>query len=138
VTPAPHAAPASWIGPCGALAAGVAVALGAFGAHALADVLSDARAATFETAVRYQLVHGVALLALDAGRTAGTIAERHARQVAAALSGGILLFSGALYALVATDVGAFGAVAPLGGTLLLVGWGLWAWRLIRWRRRGTS
>jgi len=133
MTTAQPAAPTRWIGACGALTAGVAVALGAFGAHALADVLSEARTATYETAVRYQLVHGVALLALDAGRTAGAIAERHARQVAVALTGGTLLFSGALYALVATNVGAFGAVAPLGGTLLLVGWGLWAWRLLRGR-----
>jgi uncharacterized membrane protein YgdD (TMEM256/DUF423 family) len=128
-------APARWIGGAGALAAGLAVALGAFGAHALADVLSEARAATFETAVRYQLVHGVALLALEAGRAAGAIAAQRARLVALALGGGTLVFSGALYALVATDIGAFGAVAPIGGVLLLLGWGLWAWSLLH-RRPG--
>jgi uncharacterized membrane protein YgdD (TMEM256/DUF423 family) len=109
------------------------VALGAFGAHALEGALTEARAATFETAVRYQFLHALALLALDASRAAGVTPSATARTVALALTAGTGVFSGALYALVATDVGAFGAIAPVGGVLLLVGWGAWAWGLARRR-----
>lgn len=108
----------------GALLAGAGVALGAFGAHALEPVLSEARLATFETAVRYQTVHGVALLA-----TAPLGAA--ARPARPWLLAGTLVFAGALYALVATDVSAFGAVAPVGGVALITGWALLAWRLLR-------
>jgi uncharacterized membrane protein YgdD (TMEM256/DUF423 family) len=129
---------ASYVGPgwpsvVGAIGAGLAVALGAFGAHALEGALTAARAATFETAVRYQFLHALALLALDASRAAGVTPSATARTVALALTAGTGVFSGALYALVATDVGAFGAIAPVGGVLLLVGWGAWAWGLARRR-----
>jgi uncharacterized membrane protein YgdD (TMEM256/DUF423 family) len=120
-----------WPSVVGAIGAGLAVALGAFGAHALE--MTAARAATFETAVRYQFLHALALLALDASRAAGATPSATARTVALALTAGTGVFSGALYALVATDVGAFGAVAPVGGVLLLVGWGAWAWGLARRR-----
>lgn len=124
-----------WLGVVGALGACTAVALGAFGAHALEDVLTPARAATFETAVRYQFLHALALLALDASRAAGATPEAIARRAAVALGVGTAVFSGSLYALVATDIGAFGAIAPVGGGLLLVGWGTWAWGFMQ-RRRG--
>jgi uncharacterized membrane protein YgdD (TMEM256/DUF423 family) len=122
-----------WPGVVGAIGAGLAVALGAFGAHALEGVLTAGRSATFETAVRYQFLHALALLALDASRAAGATPGTTARRVAIALTAGTVVFSGALYALVATDVGAFGAVAPVGGVVLLVGWGAWAWGLARRR-----
>ena len=115
----------------GALLAGAGVALGAFGAHALAPVLSEARLATFETAVRYQTVHGVALLAVAAWGPPGRAARPW-------LLAGALVFAGALYALVATDVSAFGAVAPVGGVALIVGWALLAWRLLRAGRLAPS
>jgi uncharacterized membrane protein YgdD (TMEM256/DUF423 family) len=124
-----------WPGAVGAVAAGLAVALGAFGAHALDGVLTPARAATFETAVRYQFLHALALLVLDASRVAGATPPAAVRMIAAALTAGMVLFSGALYALVATDSGVFGAIAPVGGGLLLLGWGAWAWALAR-RHRG--
>lgn len=123
--PPPRAAQA--LGVIGGVLAGTAVALGAFGAHALADVLSASRLGTFETAVRYQFLHALALLILHHARAAGTMAAADAARVGVTLLTGTLVFSGALYALVATDVGAFGAIAPVGGGLLLLGWALWAW-----------
>jgi uncharacterized membrane protein YgdD (TMEM256/DUF423 family) len=106
-----------------ALLGATGVALGAFGAHALAGVVRAERLATFETAVRYHLVHAVALLAVAA------LAERRPRVATAAapLVAGIVIFSGSLYALVLTDVGAFGMTAPVGGALLVAGWALVAW-----------
>jgi uncharacterized membrane protein YgdD (TMEM256/DUF423 family) len=77
--------------------------------------------------VRYQLLHAVALLAL------ATLAERRPRVACAGalMAAGTVVFSGSLYALVASDLGLFGMVAPVGGTLLVLGWlaaGLGAWR----------
>jgi uncharacterized membrane protein YgdD (TMEM256/DUF423 family) len=120
VTPRSLAVTAALLGATG-------VALGAFGAHALADVLRPERLVTFETAVRYQLLHAVALLAL------ATLAERRPRvaRAGALMAAGTVVFSGSLYALVASDLGLFGMVAPVGGTLLVLGWlaaGLGAWR----------
>jgi uncharacterized membrane protein YgdD (TMEM256/DUF423 family) len=115
----------------GTLLAGSAVALGAFGTHALADQLTPARLATFETAVRYQFLHALALLILhlhtlrpDGGIPAGAL-----RRIGGLFLIGIGLFSGSLYALVATGVGAWGAVAPIGGFALIAAWSLWAWAL---------
>lgn len=110
-----------------ALCSGVGVALGAFGAHGLAEQLEAMdRVATWDTAVRYHLVHGVAMFAL----AAHPLARR--TTVAIAWLIGIALFSGSLYLLCALDDGEgtwnwLGAVTPLGGTALLVGWGVAAW-----------
>jgi uncharacterized membrane protein YgdD (TMEM256/DUF423 family) len=99
----------------GAALAALAVALGAFGAHALDGVLVPARMHTFETAVRYQMFHALGLLLVGA-------LPRPARTAAMLLLLGSLVFSGSLYLLVATDTPALGAVAPIGGALQIAGW----------------
>lgn len=116
-----------WPGIVGAAAAGVAVAAGAFGAHALADALTPARLATFETAVRYHLLHAIALVALQAAIAARAADVRALRWAATLLALGAGVFSGSLYALVATDIGAWGAVAPFGGASMIAGWAAAAW-----------
>ncbi|MDF1521944.1 MAG: DUF423 domain-containing protein [Trueperaceae bacterium] len=123
-------APPRWPGAVGALAAAAAVAAGAFGAHALADVLTPARLATFETAVRYQLIHAVGLVAVQAALAAGAAPPRALARAAALLAGGTAVFSGALYLLVASDVGAWGAVAPIGGVAMIAGWTALAWAFL--------
>jgi uncharacterized membrane protein YgdD (TMEM256/DUF423 family) len=104
----------------GALAGFIAVAFGAFGAHALRGRLSPEMMAVFETAVRYQMYHALAILAvgLIIARMGGWLFQ---------LAGwtftiGIVLFSGSLYALVFTNVSVLGAITPLGGLAFLVGW----------------
>lgn len=106
-----------------ALWGALGVALGAFGAHALAGLVRPERLVTFATAVQYQLAHALAagLAAAVADRVAG------ARPAAALLLAGSALFSGSLYALVATDVGTFGAIAPVGGAAMIAGWLALAW-----------
>ena len=98
------------------------VAIGAFGAHALHDTLVRAgRLDTFETAVRYQFYHALAMLA--AGVLWATRPELRALGTTGALwAGGIVVFSGSLYALCFTGITKLGAVAPIGGLLLLGGW----------------
>jgi uncharacterized membrane protein YgdD (TMEM256/DUF423 family) len=106
----------------GALSAGISVAAGAFGAHALKARLSPDLLAVFETGARYQMYHalGLAAAAWAASRGAGG----HA---AAAWAGwlfvaGTVLFSGSLYALALSGVRGLGAVTPFGGVAFLAGW----------------
>jgi uncharacterized membrane protein YgdD (TMEM256/DUF423 family) len=105
----------------GALAGFVGVGLGAFGAHGLRGRLSPDMLAVFETAVRYQMYHALALLL-----TAALAARSDGWLVTAAgwsFTAGILLFSGSLYALALSGITVLGAVTPLGGVAFLVGWG---------------
>jgi uncharacterized membrane protein YgdD (TMEM256/DUF423 family) len=111
---------------CGALLAGLGVAFGAFGAHALKARVGPELLAVFETGVRYQLYHGLGLLACVGGVT---LARPPARAAAWLLGLGTVVFSGSLYVLALTGVRAFGAVTPVGGVALIAGWGFIAWRL---------
>ncbi|TVP72690.1 MAG: DUF423 domain-containing protein [Gemmatimonadales bacterium] len=115
----------------GAGAGFLAVALGAFGAHALRDRLDPRMLEVFEVGVRYQLVHAVLLV---------VVAVLLARSgdgwflgAGIALVVGMVFFSGSLYGLSLGGVRWLGAVAPVGGTAFLVGWALLAvggWRLL--------
>jgi len=104
----------------GAVLAFVGVAAGAFGAHALRGRLAPEMLVVFETGVRYQLVHALALIlaGMALSRT-----PRPALRVAGALFlAGTVAFSGSLYALALSGVRLWGAVTPLGGLALLAGW----------------
>jgi uncharacterized membrane protein YgdD (TMEM256/DUF423 family) len=94
------------------------VALGAFGAHGLRERLAPGMLDVYKTGVLYHLLHAVALLAVALG------AERLARPraVATLWVAGVVIFSGSLYALALTGVGALGAITPVGGLLLMAGW----------------
>jgi len=102
----------------GALLGGLAVGLGAFAAHAMKAHYDPAQLQTFETGVRYQMYHALALLGC------GVLGRIGARTGLAAwlFLLGIVLFSGSLYALVWTDVKGLGAVTPFGGVAFLAGW----------------
>jgi len=106
---------------CAGVAGFLGVALGAFGAHALKAKLAPDILAAFETGVRYQMYHVFALLAVAAG-----IAHfgRARLLVIAGWSfvAGVVIFSGSLYALTLTGTGMFGAITPIGGVGLLLGW----------------
>jgi uncharacterized membrane protein YgdD (TMEM256/DUF423 family) len=110
----------TWLA-AGAILGALGVTSGAFGAHGLDDYLTEtSQAANYETAVRYQMYHALALMLV------GVLAERR-RQRWLTIAGwcfflGVLGFSGVLYALVFTQVRILGAVVPIGGTLLIIGW----------------
>jgi uncharacterized membrane protein YgdD (TMEM256/DUF423 family) len=104
----------------GAVAAGTGVALGAFAAHALRGRLAPESLAAFETGVRYQLVHALALVATALASDA--LPERWLRRAAWAFGIGIVAFSGSLYALALTGQRALGMVTPVGGLAFLAGW----------------
>ena len=105
-----------------ALLGGLGVAIGAFGAHGLRAMLeASGRFDTFETAVRYQFYHTLALLAV--GVLLHVRPELRLLGTAAWLwTGGVIVFSGSLYLLCFTGITKLGAVAPIGGLLLIGGW----------------
>ncbi|MGB8511068.1 MAG: DUF423 domain-containing protein, partial [Pyrinomonadaceae bacterium] len=110
----------------GAVSAFVAVALGAFGAHALKSRLEPDMLMTFEVGVRYQMYHALALIAVAWAATRWPGAS----SVAAAgwlLVAGTILFSGSLYLLSLTGLRWLGAITPLGGLAFLAGWLCLAW-----------
>ena len=104
----------------GAILSGIGVALGAFGAHALRPRVSIDLLGVFETGVRYQMYHGLALLALAAWYD--NLNPRSAGRVGWLFILGTTIFSGSLYLMVVTAFPALGAVTPIGGVLLLSGW----------------
>jgi uncharacterized membrane protein YgdD (TMEM256/DUF423 family) len=109
----------------GSLSAFVAVALGAFGAHALKTRLDADLLAVFETGVRYQMTHALALLAVGWAHT-----RWPGRAVQASgwlFVAGSVLFSGSLVALALTGVRWLGAITPLGGVAWLAAWLCLAW-----------
>lgn len=114
---------------CGAGLGALGVMIGAFGAHALSKMLTETgRTATFETAVKYQMYHILALL------LTALLLDRYASKWFAyagwSYLAGILIFSGSLYILCLSNVGKWGAVTPIGGLALIAGWiclfiGIW-------------
>ena len=121
----------------GCVAGGLAVVLGAFGAHALKGKLPENALQTFETGVRYQMFHALALLlvALLADRIGGTLPLAAGWLFVA----GIALFSGSLYLLSArTLLGIeswrwLGPITPLGGLCFIAGWATLALAVLRGR-----
>ena len=97
------------------------VVAGALGAHALRGVLETDALATFQTAVRFQMYHAIVLLVI--GFLAGRWKPGIINLACTLFTAGVLLFSGSLYALAITGIGAFGVVTPVGGVALIAGWG---------------
>jgi uncharacterized membrane protein YgdD (TMEM256/DUF423 family) len=113
----------------GSLSALIGVAAGAFGAHALKARLAPDLLIVFETGVRYQLVHSLALLAV-----AWAVVRWPGRAVTSAgvlFIVGTVLFSGSLYALALTDTRTLGIVTPFGGVAFIAGWACLAWGALR-------
>lgn len=105
---------------------GLSVAGGAFGAHALKGTLSESALSSFETGIRYQMFHAIALLLIAI--LIGQYPEaKGLATVGWCFIAGVILFSGSLYGLTLGGIKAFGPVTPLGGLAFIVGWGLLAW-----------
>jgi uncharacterized membrane protein YgdD (TMEM256/DUF423 family) len=113
----------------GAVNAFLAVAAGAFGAHALKARLAPDALVTFETGARYHMLHALGMFAVAFLIAQGAPAARLAGFFMLA---GIVLFSGSLYALALSGVRGLGAITPLGGLCFLIAWAILAvgaWRL---------
>lgn len=108
------------------MAAGVS--MGAFGAHAWkAKLVATGRAETYETGIRYLMIHALALV------ICGLLVDTYPRlRIAAGLmAAGVLFFSGSLITLALSNTGWWGAVAPVGGTAFVAGWLTAAWAVMR-------
>lgn len=95
--------------------------LGAFGAHALRDTLDATRLGWWQTAVQYQMWHAIGLLAVAA------LPLSRLGHPALLLAIGTTIFSGTLYLMALTGVRWLGAITPIGGALMILGWLLIAW-----------
>lgn len=112
----------------GSFVSGLSVILGAFGAHALRGHLEVRQLEVFETAVRYQMFHGLALIFV------GLLYEKTTSSTLP-ISGWLLLvgtfvFSGSLYGLIFTEQKIFGPMTPMGGLLLILGWFSIVWAML--------
>ncbi|WP_146550216.1 DUF423 domain-containing protein [Rummeliibacillus suwonensis] len=107
----------------GAVFALLSVAFGAFGAHALKDVLTEHYAAVWETAVQYQMFHAVGLIVIGILMSKSLLGPTPMLSRAGILMFiGVILFSGSLYVLSITQIKVLGAITPIGGVLFLVAW----------------
>ncbi len=110
----------------GAILGMIAIILGAFGAHALKKVLSIEQLSTFETGVRYQMYHALFLLFIGLMKD---IPQKTKKVIYFLVLFGVILFSGSIYLLATNDLTSFdfkiiGFVTPIGGLLLILGWGV--------------
>jgi uncharacterized membrane protein YgdD (TMEM256/DUF423 family) len=105
----------------GAIVGLLGVAFGAFGAHALKPVLTGlGRLETYELAVRYQFYHAFAMLLV--GLLSNLYPSRKFNYASICFLTGIIIFSGSLYTLSLTGLAVLGAITPIGGFILIVGW----------------
>jgi uncharacterized membrane protein YgdD (TMEM256/DUF423 family) len=105
----------------GAIFAFVGIGIGAFGAHAVKNIISPESLAIYQTGVQYHLIHALALVLV------GILGEKISPWVGKLFSIGICIFSGSLYALALTGVKILGAITPIGGVCFLTGWALLAY-----------
>lgn len=107
----------------GAVNAAIAVMLGAFGAHALKERVSEHYLAIWETAVQYQMFHAIGLLVIGVLASSALLGDlTQLKWSGYLILGGIIIFSGSLYALSLSGIGVLGAITPIGGVLFIVGW----------------
>ncbi len=104
----------------GCISGALAVIFGAFGAHALAERLTEKALATYHTGAQYQVYHALALLGLGVWATQNPRSNTSITGLCWVI--GTLLFSGSLYALALSGIKVLGAITPFGGVLFIVGW----------------
>ena len=105
----------------GAISGCLVVIMGAFGAHALNEILDDYGKSIYNKAVLYHMFHSIALLILG-------LINKIQPEISLSFSGwsflfGIILFSGSLYILAITGIKSLGMITPVGGILFVIGWG---------------
>jgi uncharacterized membrane protein YgdD (TMEM256/DUF423 family) len=108
----------------GAVLGCIAIILGAFGAHALKEVLDVNQLASFETGVKYQMYHALFLLFLG---SSNLVSEKAKKSIYFLILSGVILFSGSIYLLATKNVSGIdfsfiGIVTPIGGLLMIIGW----------------
>lgn len=114
----------------GSILGALGVVLGAFGAHAFKPMLTESnQLGNYETAVKYQFVHALGLILI--GILTKEFSAKTTLYSGYCMLAGTIIFSGALYIICFTGIKAFGAVAPIGGTLMIIGWALLFWSIYK-------
>jgi len=121
-----------WVLIAGGVFSGIAVLIGAFGAHSLKAVLDAKPLSWIETGVRYQSTHALALIACGLLPASNGI-----DRTAVLFCAGIVMFSGSLYAMALSGIAMLGIVTPVGGVLLIVGWISFCWSVLNQPNRHT-
>ena len=107
----------------GAIHGFLAVALGAFGAHALENILDEYSSGIWDTAVQYQMFHAAALILVGILMSPSILGEvKQLKTAKKCFNAGIIIFAGSLLVLALTGVKWLGAITPIGGVLFLTGW----------------
>ncbi len=111
----------------------IAITLGAFGAHALKKILSIDQLSTFETGVRYQMYHSLFLILIG---TLSELTEKTKKTIYYLVVSGVVFFSGSIYLLATNDLTSLnfktiGFITPIGGLLLILGWGVLLLNILR-------
>jgi uncharacterized membrane protein YgdD (TMEM256/DUF423 family) len=106
----------------------LAVIIGAFGAHGIKNMVTPEKLVTFETGVRYHFYHafGLVLLGLYQLHSTAKLKVSHWAFIV-----GILLFSFNCYFYVLSDMKVFAMIVPVGGTLFIVGWTAFFWKILK-------
>ena len=112
-----------------ASALGLAVILGAFGAHGLKGRLDTYAMGIYEKAVFYHFIHAMGMLLTSTLPKSGALSSLTAARVCALFTAGIVLFSGSLYLLAISGISVLGAITPFGGLAFIAAWFLLAWSL---------
>ncbi len=115
-----------WMLIAGGILSGVAVLVGAFGAHSLKAVLDTKPLEWMETAVRYQSIHALALIACGLLPYSNGV-----KRTAILFCSGVIAFSGSLYIMALTGITLLGIVTPVGGVLLIGGWISFCWSVLK-------
>lgn len=110
-----------------------AIILGAFGAHALKQILTPDQLATFETGVKYQMYHALFLLFIGLN---AQLADKVKKTILILTIFGVIFFSGSIYLLATDSLNSFnfkviGIVTPIGGLLLIGSWGILLWNFLK-------
>ena len=106
----------------GTILAGLGVISGAFASHALKEYLSESALSIWQTAVKYQMYHSLALVLVAFFMTLNESISQWLNISAIAFIVGIILFSGSLYSLALSNVKILGAITPIGGLAFIIGW----------------
>ncbi|MBD8025526.1 DUF423 domain-containing protein [Ureibacillus sp. Re31] len=107
----------------GAIHGFLAVALGAFGAHALKGILDEYSTGIWDTAVQYQMFHAAAILVIGILMSSKLLGSVKQLKIAVIfMNAGIIFFAGSLYVLALSGIRILGAITPIGGVLFLAGW----------------
>jgi len=114
----------------GSILAALGVILGAFGAHALKDILINYnRTDTFDTAVKYHFYHAFGLLII--GILSNQFPDKNFNIAGYLIIAGVIIFSGSLYVLCLTNIKWLGAITPIGGLLMIMGWSFVVWKMVQ-------